>query len=128
MPIFIPSNSTGYYNPSTYQMYRAQSLKENMWASQYYGLRQMAAKSIDGYLTNTAAPKGMNVKAIMTYNAGTDPSSDQFYQREKLGMLNHIAGRNVTDEVIWCAGDTCSLDFPVNMPAWTAHSLIALGI
>lgn len=109
-------------------MYDAQSRKENMWANQYFGLRQMAAGSVNKYLVNTTVPGGISVSALMTYNAGTDPASDEFYPQEKLSMLNHIAGKNVTDEVIWCAEDGCSLSFPVNMPSWTAHSLMALGI
>lgn len=109
-------------------MYNAQSRKENMWASQYFGLRQMAAEPLNKYLVNTTVPRGMATGALMTYNAGTDSASDQFYRQEKLGMLNHIAGRNVTDEVIWCAEDRCSLSFPVDMPSWTARSLMALGM
>lgn len=109
-------------------MYLAQSRKENMWANQYFGLRQMAAEPINKYLVNTTVPEGMTVSALMTYNVGTDLASDVFYRQEKLGMLNHIAGRNVTDEVIWCVDDGCSLSFPVNMPSWTAHSLMALGV
>lgn len=99
-----------------------------MWANQYFGLKQMAAKPINSYLVNTTAPGRMEVKALMTYNAGTYPASDEFYRQEKFGMLSHIAGKNVTDEVIWCAEAGCSLSFPVNMPSWTAHSLMALGI
>lgn len=99
-----------------------------MWANQYFGLRQMAANTIDKYLVNTTVPEGITIGALMTYNAGTDPASDEFYRQEKLGMLNNIAGKNVTDNVVWCAEDGCSLSFPVNMPSWTAHSLMALGI
>ncbi|KAG9514308.1 hypothetical protein KCV07_g8180, partial [Aureobasidium melanogenum] len=100
LPIFIPANSTGYFDASLYPMYNAQSRKENMWANQYFGLRQMAAESINKYLVNTTVPEGMTISALMTYNAGTDPASDGFYRQEKLGMLNNIAGKNVTDNVV----------------------------
>lgn len=99
-----------------------------MWAAQLVGLKKMAGKPINNYLVNTTVPEGIDVKALMTYNSGTDPASDEFYRQEKLGMLNHIAGEDITEEVIWCSGDGCSLSFPVNMPCWTARSLIALGI
>lgn len=99
-----------------------------MWAAQLFGLKKMARGPINNYLSNTTVPEGMEVKALMTYNAGIDPASDEFYREEKLDMLNHIAGKNVTEEVIWCAGDGCSLSFPVNMPSWTARSLMVLGI
>ncbi|KAK6000562.1 hypothetical protein QM012_003808 [Aureobasidium pullulans] len=128
LPIFIPSNPTGYFDASLYPDYNAQSRKENLWANQYFSLKQMAAEPINEYLVNTAVPEGIYVKSLMTYNSGTDPASDEFYRQEKLSMLNHIAGRNVTDEVIWCAEEGCSLSFPVSMPAWTANSLMALGI
>ncbi|KAG9858366.1 hypothetical protein KCU77_g5115, partial [Aureobasidium melanogenum] len=100
LPIFLPANSTDYFDASLYPMYHAQSRKENMWANQYFSLKKMAAGPIDEYLVNTTVPEGIDVKAIMTYNAGTDPGSDEFYRQEKLDMLNNIAGKNVTGDIV----------------------------
>ncbi|KAG9853005.1 hypothetical protein KCU98_g3234, partial [Aureobasidium melanogenum] len=128
LPFFIPANSTGYFDKSLYSMYSAQSKKKDLWSGQYFSLKHMAAGPIDRYLMNTTVPKSIDVKALMTYNAGTDPASDKFYRQEKLGMLNHIVGKDVTDGVIWCSGDGCSLSFPVNMPFWTALMKIQLNL
>ncbi|KAH0364832.1 hypothetical protein KCU65_g6485, partial [Aureobasidium melanogenum] len=106
LPVFVPANSTGYFDASIYPMYNAQSRKENMWAAQLFGLKKMANEAIDMYLINTTVPEDIDVKALMTYNAGTDPASDEFYRQEKLGMLNHIAGRNASEvtAVCYCIG------------------------
>jgi hypothetical protein len=128
MPVFNPGNSTGYFDQSLYSRYRAQGLKEDMWAYQYYSLIQEEAGTIDDYLVTTTAPKGINVYAIMTYNAGTDVASNAFYRTTKLDMVNSIAGGNLTLPVVWCKDTDCSLSFPVNKPRWAAQALISLGV
>jgi hypothetical protein len=131
MPVFIPANSTGYYDQSLYPRFRAQGMKEDIWAMQYYLLLQEASTSIDNYLINTIAPDGIDVYAVMTYNAGnptTDIASDDFYRKTKLDMANHIAGGNLSEPVVWCNTSDCSLSFPVNKPEWTANALMDLGI
>lgn len=131
MPIFVPANSTSYFDQSLYQRYRAQGMKENIWAYQYYSLIQEADSFIDDYLVNTTAPQGMEVFAIMTYDAGnptTDNASNDFCRQTKLDMADHIAGGNLSLPVVWCTDADCSLSFPVNQPGWTANALISLGI
>jgi hypothetical protein len=131
MPIFIPANSTGYFDQSLFPRFRAQGMKEDLWAFQYYSLLDMASGSIDNYLVNTTTPAGMDVYALMTYNAGspvTDNASNDFYRNTKLGMVNHIAGGNLTAPVVWCKEADCTLGFPVDKPAWTASALMSLGI
>lgn len=131
MPIFVPANSTGYYDQSLYQRYRAQGMKEDMWAYQYYSLLEMATSPIDDYLATTSAPRGVGVHTIMTYNArspNTDNASNDFYRETKLQMVNHIAGGTLSSPVVWCKDVDCSLLFPVNKPRWTANALMSLGI
>jgi len=131
MSVFNPANSTGYFDQSLYARYRAQGMKENIWAYQYYSLIDQAASPIDEYLANTTAPEAMGVYALMTYNAGspsTNEPSNEFYRKTKLSMANHIAGGNLTLPVVWCTNANCSLSFPVNNPVWTASALISLGI
>jgi len=99
-----------------------------LWASQYYFLKDMVKQPIDKYLVNTTAPARVRVHSLMTYNSGQDDASNTFYRQEKMKMVNHIAGKNITDEVVWCDGVDCSLDFPVDMAEWTANALIGLGI
>jgi pimeloyl-ACP methyl ester carboxylesterase len=41
------------FNQSLYPRHRAQCMKEDMWAYQYYSLIQQASTSIDNYLVNT---------------------------------------------------------------------------
>lgn len=106
-------------------------MKEDMWAYQYYSLVEQTSSSIDNYLINTTAPKGMEVYAIMTYNAGTpttDEASNEFYRETKLGLANRIAGGNLTSQTIWCKMTNCSLSFPVNNPVWTVNALMSLGV
>jgi hypothetical protein len=126
MPVFIPANSTGYFDQSLYPRYRAQGMKESMWAYQYYSLLDEVSSSIDNYLVNTTTPTGMGVYALITYNSG-NPSND-FYREAKLSMANHIAGGNLSSPVVWCEYVNCSLSFPVNNPIWTANALMSLGI
>jgi hypothetical protein len=131
MPIFIPSNSTGYFDQSLYPRYRAQGMKEVFWAYQYYTLLQEAVSPIDSYFADTIAPHGMKVFAAMTYNAGnptTDIASDDFYRQSKIDMVNHIAGGNLSLPVVWCTDSDCSLSFPVNKPGWTADTLTSFGV
>jgi hypothetical protein len=128
MPIFIPSNSSGFFDVGLYPRYSAQGKKEDLWALQYYLLLDTITSTIDEYLEVTVVSSGTPTFAIMTYNAGTDDASDAFYRTEKLNMANHIAGGNLTKPVVWCAIDGCSLSFPVNMSDWTAGILAGLGV
>jgi hypothetical protein len=131
MPLFVPADSTGYFDQSLYPRYRAQGMKEDMWAYQYYSLLDQASSSIDKYLVNTTAPLDMGVYALMTYNAGspsTNEASNAFYRQAKLEMANHIAGGNLSSPVIWCKDSDCSLSFPVRKAEWTASALMSLGI
>lgn len=113
---------------SLYARYRAQGMKDNIWAYQYYALVTEAASSIDSYLANTIAPEGMGVYALMTYYDSTDEASDELYRKTKLNMADYVAGRNLTAPVVWCKMSNCSLSFPVNNSTWTASALINLGI
>jgi hypothetical protein len=129
--LLIPGNSTGYFDQGLYPRYRAQGMKEDMWAYQYYYLVDQAASTINDYLTTTVAPHGMKTYALMTYNAGspnTDEDSNNFYRDSKLDMANHIAGGNISMPVVWCEEADCSLLFPVNKLEWTAKALMSLGI
>jgi hypothetical protein len=131
MPAFVPSNSTGYFDQSLYPRYRAQGMKEDFWANQYYTLLYEAASSIDDYLVNTTAPQGIEVFAAMTYNASTtttEYASDEFSRQTKVAMANHIAGGNLSLPVVWCTDADCSLSFPVNKPGWTADALMSFGL
>jgi hypothetical protein len=131
LPLFESADSTGYFDQSLYPRYRAQGLKEDMWAYQYYGILREASTPYGKYAVNTTAPSGMKVYAIMTYNAGnpsTDEASDEFYRRSKLDNADYIAGGNLTSPVIWCKEVDCSLLFPVNKPDWTAIALMSLGL
>jgi len=128
MPIFFPSTPSKYFERRLYARYRAQTTKEDLWASQYYFLKNMAKQLIDEYLINTTAPARVRVHSLMTYNSGQDDASDTFCRQEKTTMANHIAGKNITDEVVWCDGLNCSLDFPVDMAKWTANALTGLGL
>jgi hypothetical protein len=128
MPVFNPGNSTGYFDQSLYSRYRAQGMKEDFWAYQYYELIHEESTSIDNYLVTATVPKGMEVYSVMTYNAGSDDASNAFYRETKLDMVNHIAGGNLSSPVVWCNDTDCSLSFPVNKPRWTAQALISLGI
>jgi len=131
MPVFIPANSTGYFDQLLYPRYQAQGLKESMWAYKYYSLIDEASSPINDYLVNTTAPVGMGVYALMTYNSGNpqpDNSSNDFVREMKLIMANHIAGGNLSSPVVWCENANCSLSFPVNNPIWTANALMNLGI
>ncbi|KAF7551809.1 hypothetical protein G7Z17_g4751 [Cylindrodendrum hubeiense] len=128
MPIFNPANSTGYFDSSLYPRFHAQSMKEDMWAMQYYALLQMAAGPINDYLANTTVPLGTSTYAIMTYSSGTDEASDAFYRKQKTQMANNIAGGDLTHPIVWCQTNDCSMSFPVDKPAWTAEKLISLGI
>ncbi len=131
MSIFIPADSAGYYDQSLYSRYRAQGMKEDMWAYQYYYLVNEASSPIDNYLVSTTAPAGMRVYAVMTYNAGspsTNNASNEFYRERKLEMANHIAGGNLSLPVVWCENANCSLSVPVYQPGWTADALMSLGI
>jgi len=131
MPVFIPDNSTGYFDQSLFPRHRAQGMKEDMWAYQYYELIRQASSSIDNYLVNTTVPAGMKVYALMTFDSGGptgDAASNNFTRETKLDMVNHIAGGNLSASVVWCSSPDCSLSFPVNKPGWTADALMSLGI
>jgi hypothetical protein len=128
MTVFIPRNSTGFFEKSLYPRFRAQGMKEDMWASQYYALRDMAATSIDTYLTTTSVQSNIPVHAIMTFNAGTNADGNEFYRQTKLDTAESIAGGNLSTPVTWCVDQGCDLGFPVKMSAWTADALISLGV
>jgi hypothetical protein len=131
MPIFVPSNSTGYFDQSLYRRYRAQGMKETFWAFQYYLLLQEADSPIDDYLVNTTVPQGIKVFAAMTYNvesSPTDNATNVFYRQTKIAMANHIAGGNLSSPVVWCTDADCSLSFPVNKPGWTASAIMSFGV
>lgn len=128
MPLIFPANSTAYFDSDLYPRYHAQSLKEDMWAMQYYAAQQQAASPIPVYLETQSLPQGMPTFAIMSYDSGTDAASDAFYRQEKLMLADHIAGGNLTRPVIWCTDNDCSLSFPVAKWAWTADALMSLGI
>jgi hypothetical protein len=128
MPVFYPYNSTGYFDAGLYPRYRAQSLKEDMWAMQYYAILEQTSNLIPSYLETQTVPKGMPTFAIMSYDSGTDAASSAFYREEKLKLMNHIAGGNLTRPVVWCTDPDCSLSFPVTRWSWTASALAGLGV
>ena len=128
MSVFIPSNSTGFFDQSLYSRFRAQGMKEDMWAYQYYALRDMAAGVIDTYLTETAVPPSIPVYTVMTFSASKTAAGSEFYRQTKLQLAESIAGGNLSSPAIFCTEGDCDLGFPVTKPAWTAASLVALGI
>jgi hypothetical protein len=128
MPIFVPANSTGFSDGYDFERFRAQAMKEDFWAFQYYTLIQEQSTGLDEYLVNNTVPEGMKVYAMMTYNSSTDAASSAFYRTAKLDMVNHIAGGNLSAPIVWCLESDCSLGFPVNKPTWTAEALMSLGI
>jgi hypothetical protein len=128
MPIFIPGNSTEYFDKSLYPRFRAQGMKEDMWAYQYYALRDMAAGTIDNYLNTTTVSSSIPVYAIIVYNSSTTPGGNDLYRDAKLKMAERIGGGKLGAPAQWCVDEDCDLGFPVKKPAWTAAALMALGI
>ena len=128
MPVFVPADSTGYYDQSLYRKYRAQGLKEDLWAGQYYFLLQQSSAPPDNYLMSATVARETDVYAVMTFGAGASADSDEFYREQKLGMAEHIGGGKLTKPVVYCSEPGCSMSFPVNMPEWTADALMNLGL
>ena len=128
MSVFIPNNPAAFFDKTFYQRFRAQGMKEDMWIYQYFALRDMAARDIDRYLADTTVPPSIPVYAVMTFNASTTAAGSEFYRQTRLKSAESIAGGNLSLPVIFCMDGDCDLGFPVKKSAWTANSLISLGI
>jgi len=128
MPIFFPYNNSIYYDSDMYATYHAQSLKEDMWAMQYYALLEQASLPLPDYRDSPPVSSNTSTFALLTYDAGTDAMSSEYYREERLKVVEYIAGGNLTGPVVWCKDSDCSLDFPVSKWNWTAQALMNLGI
>ncbi len=131
MPIFIPKYSKGYFEQSLYPYYHAQSLKEDLWARQYFAIMQLAANPIDDYLVTATVPPGLPTFSIMVDlpgNTTDEKASNQYYKARKLDMMNHMAGGNLTKPPVWCTEYDCTQGFPVDKPKLTAEWLVSFGI
>ena len=126
--MFIPANSTGYFDQNLYPRHHAQSLKEDMWALQYYALQSMLSDPFSPNISQLVVPAGIPLHMIATYAAGTDEASSIFYREEKVRLAETVAGKQLASAVTWCTEIDCSLSFPVTKPAWTASRLMNLGI
>ncbi|KAJ4366318.1 hypothetical protein N0V83_007954 [Neocucurbitaria cava] len=84
LPLFLPPNATGYFDSALYPRHHAQSLKEDMWAMQYYSLLTMASNPnpFSPVLEDLAVPHGIPVYVVASYVAGTggDEASSAFYR------------------------------------------------
>ncbi|KAF2630419.1 hypothetical protein BU25DRAFT_484495 [Macroventuria anomochaeta] len=83
LPVFIPANATGYFDKSLYPRHHAQSLKEDLWAMQYYSIRSMLPDPFSPILESLSVPEGLPVYMVASYVAGTDDASSAFYRDEK---------------------------------------------
>ena len=128
LSVFIPGNDTGYFDKSLYSRHHAQSLKEDMWALQYYSILSMLKDPFSPTLEDLSVPAGLPVYMIASYASGTDDASSAFYRDEKLRLGRAVAGGDLEKPVTWCTQSDCGLSFPVTKPAWTASELINLGI
>lgn len=124
----VPANSSGYFDKSLYPRQHAQSLKEDMWALQYYTLREALSDPFSPNLSELVAPVGIPVYMIASYKAGSDDASSSFYRDEKTRLAETVAGGELASAVTWCTDFDCSLSFPVTKPAWTASRLMELGV
>src|SRR6187549_1413727 len=106
MPLLVPSKSSTYLFPDLYPRYRAQTLKEDMWAGQYFALLKESLSAFDSTDNVTPiAPSGVPTYAIMTYNSGQDTASNDFYRNEKVKEADRLAGGKLAGPVIWCKDD-----------------------
>lgn len=124
-PVFVPGNSSAYFDRALYPRYHAQGLKDSFWAMQYFGILQEASSPTeDPYLNSTVLPEGIELRAIMTENPNPgNEASNEYYKEEKLAMAERIAGGRL--DMQWCEGD-CTLSFPVDRAEWTAGVIAAL--
>jgi hypothetical protein len=127
MPLFVPSNSSKYYDASQHPRFKAQSIKEDMWAAQYFALLDQFSHPIQTVDDAPVIPEGMRTYVLMTYNAGHDAASNDFYRDIKVKYTNHMARGNLTKPIVWCTDPDCSGDFPVAKAAWTAEALMSFG-
>jgi hypothetical protein len=128
MPLFTSSDASKYFDQALFPRFRAQSMKEDMWAAQYFAIRDQARNPMKITGNSPADLAKLPTFAIMTYNSGYDDASNEFYREQKIGEATRIAQGNLTKPVIWCTEPSCSLSFPVTRAAWTAGVLASLGI
>ncbi|USP75121.1 hypothetical protein yc1106_02395 [Curvularia clavata] len=102
LPIFVPANETGYFDQAEYPRHHAQSLKEDMWAMQYYQLVDQSSSPFGVKLEDLQLPNDISVYGIATYNSGSDTASDQFYRYEKVQLANSVSAGNITKPFVWC--------------------------
>ncbi|KAI9846321.1 MAG: hypothetical protein M1837_004174 [Sclerophora amabilis] len=130
MPVFVPVDASIYYDTSLYPRHRAQSLKEDMWAHQYYALLTMLHGPISTYLTSTVVPSSIPVYSLMTRNSNrNDPASNEYQRMLKQDLVSHVAGGK--DRVkMWaeCVDADCDLGFLVRKAQWTAAALVELDV
>ncbi|KAF3039798.1 hypothetical protein E8E12_009374 [Didymella heteroderae] len=101
LPVVIPANSTGYFDQSLYPRHHAQSLKEDMWAMQYYSLRDMLSDPFSPNLSELVVPAGVPVYMLASFVAGTDEASSAFYRDEKVRLGETVAGGELARAVTW---------------------------
>jgi len=126
LPVFIPPDPSKYFSRDLYGRFRAQSLKEDMWAGQYFSLKALAARPLAG--DGPVVPHGLPTFAVMTLNSGQDAAGNEFYRQEKIKEATRIAGGNLTLPAVWCDLPECKEDFVVAKSAWTAEILAGFQI
>lgn len=124
-PVFVPGNSSAYFDRALYPRYHAQGLKDSFWAMQYFLILQEAASPTeDPYLNSTILPEGIELRAILTENpVPGNEASNEFYREVQLAMAERIAGGRL--DMQWCEGN-CTLSFPVDRAEWTAGVIASL--
>ena len=126
MPLFVPPLE--YFEPSLAARFRAQGLKEDLWAAQYYALLQMANEPLMDLNSVVPVPEGVKVFAVANYNeSGLDAAGNALSRQQKLEVVLAIAGGNLTKPLVWCVDPGCeSGRFPVDRAEWTADSIAGL--
>jgi hypothetical protein len=103
-------------------------MKEDIWAAQYFAVRDEASRPWADTNDNLTAPADVPTYAIMSYNSGHNDASNKFYRDRKLEKASQLAGGNLAQPALWCTDSDCSLAFPVSKSTWTAKALIELGL
>lgn len=122
MTLFVPA-ATDYFDASLAARFRAQGLKEDLWAAQYYALLQLANEPLMDLGSVLPAPPGVAVFAVATYNdSGADAAANAFARQQKLDAARAVArGGDLAKPLVWCADSGCETGrFPVDRAEWTA--------
>jgi len=122
LSLFVPRTETA--DPANDTRHRAQGMKEDMWAANYFWLRRQVNEPLSDYLETTVLPPDqIPVYAILANNTENDAESNAFYQTEKAKLVEHIAGGELANPIEWCKEEDCSLLMPVDRAEWTAGAI-----